>query len=200
MDSSKTRKVIAAGMIGNALEWARDPGPGAVRNRKRTALSHYAPHRGIRTPRAFLANGATRAPFIRCQRYRFIRVAILDAVTVLECGRPLVPQQVAAQAEGGFAMGVGYALFEYLSLYEDGPGSGTWNLDRYRVPRASDLPIWNFEIDVLPPLGPSDVPKGIGELVMIPAAPAILNAIADAIGKRLDSLPVTPDKIKAALA
>ena len=127
-------------------------------------------------------------------------MAILDAVTVLECGRPLVPQQVAGQAEGGFAMGVGYALHEYLPLYEDGPGDGTWNLDRYQVPRASDLPVWNLEIDLLPPLGPTDVPKGIAELVMIPVAPAILNAIADATGKRFDALPVTPAKIKAALA
>jgi CO/xanthine dehydrogenase Mo-binding subunit len=125
--------------------------------------------------------------------------AIRDAVTVLECGRALVPQQVAGQAEGGFAMGAGYALHEYLPLYEDGPGDGTWNLDRYRVPRASDLPVWNLEIDVLPPLGPTDVPKGIAELVSIPVAPAILNAIAHAIGKRFDALPVTAEKIRAAL-
>ena len=126
-------------------------------------------------------------------------VAILEAATVLECGRALVPQQVAGQAEGGFAMGAGYALYEYLPLYEGGPGDGTWNLDRYRVPRASDLPVWKLDIEVLPPLGPTDVPKGIAELVSIPVAPAILNAIADAIGKRFDALPVTPDKIKAAL-
>ena len=126
-------------------------------------------------------------------------VTILDAVTVLECGRALVPEQVRGQAEGGFAMGVGYALHEYLPLYEGGPGDGTWNLDRYRVPRASDLPVWRLEIDVLPPLGPTDVPKGIAELVSIPVAPAILNAIADAIGKRFDALPVTAEKIKASL-
>jgi CO/xanthine dehydrogenase Mo-binding subunit len=126
-------------------------------------------------------------------------VAILDAVTVLECGRALVPEQVRGQAEGGFAMGAGYALHEYLPLYEGGPGDGTWNLDRYRVPRASNLPVWRLDVDVLPPLGPTDVPKGIAELVSIPVAPAILNAIADAIGKRFDALPVTADKIKAAL-
>ena len=127
-------------------------------------------------------------------------VSVLDAVTVLECGRALVPQQVAGQAEGGFAMGVGYALHEHLPLYEEGPGNGTWNLDRYRVPRASDLPVWKFEADVLPALGPTDVPKGIAELVSIPVAPAILNAIADAIGKRFHALPVTAETIKAALA
>jgi CO/xanthine dehydrogenase Mo-binding subunit len=126
-------------------------------------------------------------------------VAIVDAVTVLECGRALVPEQIAGQAEGGFAMGAGYALYEYLPLYEDGPGNGTWNLDRYYVPRASDLSVWRLKVEVLPPVGPTDVPKGIGELVMIPVAPAILNAIADATGKRFYELPVTADKIRAAL-
>jgi CO/xanthine dehydrogenase Mo-binding subunit len=126
-------------------------------------------------------------------------VTIVDAVTVLECGRALVPEQVVGQAQGGFAMGAGYALYEYLPLYEDGPGNGNWNLDRYRVPRASDLAVWNLKIEVLPPLGPTDVPKGIGELVMIPVAPAILNAIADATGKRFHELPVTAEKIRAAL-
>ncbi len=97
-------------------------------------------------------------------------------------------------------MGVGYALHEHLPLYEDGPGNGTWNLDRYRVPRASDLPIWKFEAEVLPALGPTDVPKGIAELVSIPVAPAILNAIADATGKRFYALPMTAATIKAAMA
>jgi CO/xanthine dehydrogenase Mo-binding subunit len=126
-------------------------------------------------------------------------VSIVDAVTVLECGRQLVPQQVAGQAEGGFAMGAGYALYENLPLYEDGPGNGTWNLDRYRVPRASDLAVWNLKIDVLAPRGPTDIPKGMGEVVMIPVAPAILNAIADATGKRFYELPVTADNLMAAL-
>jgi CO/xanthine dehydrogenase Mo-binding subunit len=126
-------------------------------------------------------------------------VAIVDAVTVLECGRQLVPQQVAGQAEGGFAMGTGYALYEDLPLYEDGPGNGGWNLNRYRVPRASDLPVWNLKIDVLPPLGPADTPKGMGEVVMIPVVPAILNAIADATGRRFYQLPVTAANLMAAL-
>lgn len=126
-------------------------------------------------------------------------VSIVDAVTVLECGRQLVPQQVAGQAEGGFAMGTGYALYEDLPLYEDGPGNGAWNLNRYRVPRASDLPVWNLKVDVLAPRSPTEIPKGMGEVVMIPVAPAILNAIADATGKRFYQLPVTAANIMAAL-
>jgi CO/xanthine dehydrogenase Mo-binding subunit len=117
----------------------------------------------------------------------------------MECGRAIVPALVEGQAEGGFAMGVGYALHEYLPLYEDGPGNGQWNLDRYTIPRASDLPVWSYTTDILPPSTPGDVPKGIAELVMCPVPPAVLNAIADATGRRFTTLPVTPDMIKAAL-
>jgi CO/xanthine dehydrogenase Mo-binding subunit len=126
-------------------------------------------------------------------------VTILEAVTVMECGRAIVPELVHCQAEGGFAMGVGYALHEYLPLYEDGPGNGQWNLDQYTIPRASDLPVWTYTTDILPPLGPTDVPKGIAELVMCPVPAAVLNAISDATGKRFATLPVTSDMIKAAL-
>jgi len=126
-------------------------------------------------------------------------VTILEGVTVMECGRAIVPELVEGQAEGGFAMGVGYALHEYLPLYEDGPGNGQWNLDQYTIPRASDLPVWSYTTDILPPIGPTDVPKGIAELVMCPVPPAVLNAISDATGKRFATLPVTSGMIKAAL-
>src|SRR5437660_11810053 len=101
------------------------------------------------------------------------------------------PRAATGRRSGGRRLrhGAGYALHEYLPLYEDGPGNGTWNLDRYRVPRASDLPVWNLEIDVLPPLRPTDVPKGIAERVSSAVAPATLNAIADAIGTRCASRP-----------
>lgn len=53
---------------------------------------------------------------------------IAQAYSVLECGRALVPEVVRGQAQGGFAMGVGYTLLEALPLYEGGPGNGKWNL------------------------------------------------------------------------
>ncbi|MDB5655495.1 MAG: xanthine dehydrogenase, partial [Tardiphaga sp.] len=56
---------------------------------------------------------------------------IARAYSVLECGQALVPEVVLGQAQGGFAMGVGYALLESLPPYEGGPGNGQWNLDRY---------------------------------------------------------------------
>jgi len=127
------------------------------------------------------------------------RVRVAKAYSVVECGQALVPEVVVGQAQGGFAMGVGYALLESLPLYEGGPGDGKWNLDRYLITRASDLPMSDLEIEVLPPLAPNDTPKGIAEVVMIPVVPAILNAIHDATGHRFQSLPVTEAMIKGVL-
>ncbi len=125
---------------------------------------------------------------------------IAKAYSVLECGQPLVPEVVLGQAQGGFAMGVGYALLETLPPYEDGPGNGQWNLGKYLVARGSDLPLRDLEIEMLPPLTPDEPPKGMAEVVMIPVVPAILNAIFDATGRRFQSLPVTSNMLKGALA
>jgi CO/xanthine dehydrogenase Mo-binding subunit len=124
---------------------------------------------------------------------------VAKAYSALECGHALVPEVVIGQAQGGFAMGVGYVLLESLPLYEGGPGDGTWNLGRYVIARASDLPIQDLEIEVLPALAANDTPKGIAEVVMIPVVPAMLNAIHDATGYRFQSLPVTEAMIKGVL-
>src|SRR5580658_4962440 len=120
------------------------------------------------------------------------------AYSVLECGQVLAPEIVLGQAQGAFAMGVGYALLETLPLYEDGPGNGEWNLGRYLVARGSDLPLHSLEIEILPPVDANERPKGIAEVVMIPVVPALLNAIFDATGRRFQSLPVTQAMLKEA--
>jgi CO/xanthine dehydrogenase Mo-binding subunit len=125
---------------------------------------------------------------------------IAKAYSVLECGQALAPEIVLGQAQGGFAMGVGYALLESLPLYEDGPGNGKWNLGQYLVARGSDLPLQDLEIEILPPIDAREPPKGIAEVVMIPVVPALLNAIFDATGRRFRSLPVTQTMLKDALA
>jgi CO/xanthine dehydrogenase Mo-binding subunit len=125
---------------------------------------------------------------------------IAKAYSVLECGQALVPEVVLGQAQGGFAMGVGYALLETLPPYEGGPGNGQWNLGQYLIARGSDLPLHDLEIEVLPPLTADEAPKGMAEVVMIPIVPALLNAIHDATGRRFQSLPVTQAMLKGALA
>ncbi len=128
------------------------------------------------------------------------RVDLISHHSIMECGNMISPQLVSGQLQGGLAMGIGHALHEYLPPYEDGPGNGTWNFNRYHVPRASDVAVWTQTGDVLPPLSETDPPKGIAEVVMIPVVGAIVNGIAHAIGHRFNDLPVTPKNIQEALA
>ena len=128
------------------------------------------------------------------------KVELLSHHSILECGNMLAPQLVSSQLQGGLAMGIGHALHEYLPLYEDGPGDGTWNFNRYELPRAKDVAVWKQTAEILPPLTETDPPKGIAEVVMIPVVGAIVNGIAHAIGHRFTDLPVTQQNILEVLA
>ncbi|WP_417924763.1 xanthine dehydrogenase family protein molybdopterin-binding subunit [Collimonas arenae] len=128
------------------------------------------------------------------------KVELLSHHSIMECGNQISPQLVSGQLQGGLAMGIGHALHEYLPLYEDGPGNGSWNFNRYQLPRAKDVAVWTQTGEVLPPLTETDPPKGIAEVVMIPVVGAIVNGIAHAIGHRFTDLPVTQQNIQEALA
>jgi CO/xanthine dehydrogenase Mo-binding subunit len=126
-------------------------------------------------------------------------VELLNHHSIMECGNLIVPELVSGQLQGGLAMGIGHVLHEYLPLYEDGPGDGTWNFNRYHLPRASDVAVWKQTGDVLPALSETDPPKGMAEVVMIPVVAAIVNAIADATGHRFRDLPVRAENIREVL-
>jgi CO/xanthine dehydrogenase Mo-binding subunit len=128
------------------------------------------------------------------------RVELLSHHSIMECGKPIVPALVHGQLEGGIAMGIGHALHEYLPLYEGGPGDGNWNFHRYHLPRGNEVAVWKQTAELLAPLSDTDPPKGIAEVVMIPIVAAIANGLHHAIGKRFHDLPVTPQKIREALA
>jgi CO/xanthine dehydrogenase Mo-binding subunit len=123
------------------------------------------------------------------------KVALLTHHTILECGNMLVPELVSGQIQGATATGIGLALHEWVPLYEDGPGNGTWNFNRYHLPRGSDVAVWAQTADILPPLSDDESPKGMAEVAGIPIMAAIVNGIAHAIGHRFRTLPVTPDQI-----
>ena len=127
------------------------------------------------------------------------KIALLKHHNIVECGNLLVPELVSGQIQGGAASGIGLALSEYLPLYEEGPGDGTWNFNRYNLPRGSDVAVWTQTADVLPPLSDTEPPKGMAEGAGIPIVAAIVNGIAHAIGHRFRTLPVTPDQILAVL-
>jgi CO/xanthine dehydrogenase Mo-binding subunit len=128
------------------------------------------------------------------------KVTLLRHHTILECGNMLVPELVSSQIQGATATGIGLTLHEWLPLYEDGPGNGTWNFNRYHLPRGSDVAVWTQTADVLPPLSDREPPKGMAEVAGIPIMAAIVNGVAHAIGHRFRTLPVTPERILEVLA
>ncbi|CAM4006901.1 xanthine dehydrogenase family protein molybdopterin-binding subunit [Roseateles saccharophilus] len=117
---------------------------------------------------------------------------------MVDAGKVLQPDLLMGQAQGGVAMGIGYALLENLPLEAGGAGDGRWNLDRYHVALSADVPLGRLNITTLPSEEPTA--KGIAEAVLCPIAPAIGNAIAHATGKRFRSLPITAADIGRALA
>ena len=127
-------------------------------------------------------------------------IEIMRHHSLVDSGQMIVPELVSGQLQGGLAMGIGHALMEELPLYEDGPGNGTWNFNRYTLPRAKNVAVWNQTADYLAPLSETSPTRGLGEVVMVPLIAATGNAIAHAIGKRFYQLPVPPEKLRKALA
>ncbi|MEX3980253.1 xanthine dehydrogenase family protein molybdopterin-binding subunit [Paraburkholderia sp. EG287A] len=125
-------------------------------------------------------------------------VRVEHVVTTLSAGRLICPEIVQGQSQGAVAMAMSNVLSESCPLGNDGPGNGTWNLDRYLITRMTDVPRQEL-ITLPPPDGDHHSARGIGEAVMCPIAPALLNALAMATGHRFRETPVTPDKIREAL-
>ena len=120
-------------------------------------------------------------------------VKVLRITAAHDVGRAINPTLIEGQIEGGVAQGIGMALME-----EFFPGKGE-NLHDYLIPSAGDIPpVESILIEDQSPIGPFGA-KGIGEQAVIPTAPAILNALHDAIGVRVHKLPATPDRVRAAI-
>ncbi|MCR2045278.1 molybdopterin-dependent oxidoreductase [Anaerosalibacter massiliensis] len=125
------------------------------------------------------------------------RVEILNVRFAQDVGRAVNPRLVEGQMDGGFAMALGYALFEDLNLVKGQIKSNKFS--RYLIPTAMDMiDVEKILIEDPEPTAPYGA-KGIGEPVMIPVAPAILNAIYDATGVRILELPVTPERLRKAM-
>ena len=110
-----------------------------------------------------------------------------------DVGKAINPLLIEGQIDGGIAQGLGLALMEeYI------PGRSE-NLHDYLIPTFGDMPeIEHIILEITDPEGPFGA-KGLGEHVLIPTAPAILNAIHDATGARVYDLPATPARVRAAI-
>ncbi|GMU55728.1 MAG: oxidoreductase [Candidatus Xenobia bacterium] len=126
------------------------------------------------------------------------QVQLIQIWAAHDCGRALSPLLVEGQIEGSVYMGAAEAVLEHHEVDERGLLKATSLLD-YRLPTALDVPaieaIIVEEADFRGPYGA----KEAGEGPLHPALPAIANAIFDAVGVRIDQLPITPEKVLAAL-
>jgi CO/xanthine dehydrogenase Mo-binding subunit len=122
---------------------------------------------------------------------------VLKIIAANDVGRAINPQQVEGQIAGGTMMGVGYGISEEFVL-EKGIVK-TRNLAKCGVPKITDAPDIECIMVEEPVLDGPYGAKGMGELPVNGAAPAIVNAIYDAVGVRITSLPATKDKVAKAL-
>ena len=126
-------------------------------------------------------------------------VDVVNMYTGYEIGTAVNPLLCEGQFDGGAVMGMGMAIME--NLYPKYPDDAGWasSYTDYIIPTTMDCPeMKNTVVEIKDPRGPYGA-KGMGEMSSNPQAPAIANAIYDAICVRMDSLPITAEKVLAAL-
>jgi CO/xanthine dehydrogenase Mo-binding subunit len=121
-------------------------------------------------------------------------VVVKDLVAIHDLGKVINRINAEGQIEGGVSMGIGYALYEDMIL----KSNGQWvdSFTEYLLPTSQDIPI-NLETQLLE-YPEKDGPygaKGIGEITTVPTAPAIANAVYDAVQVRVKDLPITAEKL-----
>ncbi|HEY3315136.1 MAG TPA: xanthine dehydrogenase family protein molybdopterin-binding subunit [Bacillota bacterium] len=126
-------------------------------------------------------------------------VAVERVFTAVDVGKVMNPLMVEGQVGGGLIMGLGYAVMEEFKLRDNGR-VWTRNFSEYLIPTVLDMPpeLTTVNVERPDPVGPYGA-KGIGEHVMLPTAPAVANAIRDAVGADLDQLPAGPERVWRAL-
>jgi CO/xanthine dehydrogenase Mo-binding subunit len=126
------------------------------------------------------------------------KVDILRYTAVQDVGKAIHPSYVEGQMQGGVAQGIGWALNEEY-VYDDKGRLVNGSLLDYRMPTALDLPmIDTVMVEVPNPSHPFGV-RGVGEVPIVPPAGAVANAIHNAIGLRLNTLPMSPGHILEAI-
>jgi CO/xanthine dehydrogenase Mo-binding subunit len=124
-------------------------------------------------------------------------VKLLRFTTAHDVGQIVNPIGHQGQIEGAIMQGIGYALTEELQV-EDGRVTNP-SFGEYKLPTMPDVPpLTTVLVESPHGVGPYHI-KGIGESPLTPVAPAIANAVADAVGVRIRDLPITAEKVYRAL-
>ncbi|KXS41621.1 MAG: xanthine dehydrogenase molybdenum-binding subunit [Candidatus Frackibacter sp. T328-2] len=126
------------------------------------------------------------------------KVDVLDFVATHDTGVAIHPPSVEGQIEGAIQQGMGFALTENMQYNDQGHPLNA-NFSDYKVLTSVDMP--NMQPIVVEAASETGAfgAKSIGESGLVPTAPAIANAIYDAVGVRIKELPITPEKVLAAL-
>jgi len=127
------------------------------------------------------------------------KVKIPKVVLAVDCGKAINPDLVNGQITGGILQGIATVLYEDMRFDEKGKLINA-NFSDYKIPTAMDIPdeVVPIIIETAQPDGPYGA-RGMGEHTMIPAAPIIANAVEDALGIRIKSMPITAEKIAMAV-
>jgi CO/xanthine dehydrogenase Mo-binding subunit len=127
------------------------------------------------------------------------KVTILRYTAAQDAGRAIHPSYVEGQIQGGVVQGIGWALNEEYYMSDDGRMMNSSLLD-YRMPTSLDLPMIDTVIVEVPnPAHPYGA-RGVGEVPIVPPLAALANAIYDAMGVRMTTLPMNPPSVAKALA
>ncbi len=126
------------------------------------------------------------------------KIDVLKMHNIIDAGKVINRQGVEGQSEGGLVQGVGYALFEDCILSEGKLVNSDFST--YILPSIHDIPgeIITTILEEPSTIGPYGA-KGIAEVVIVPTAPAILNAVFDAIGERFTKIPLSQEDVKMRL-
>lgn len=125
-------------------------------------------------------------------------IKVLKVASCFDVGKVVNPKLIEAQVEGAIVQGIGSALWEQLIIDDKGkvlnPGFGD-----YKIPTADDIPEMDIKFLEYPEeTGPFGA-RGVAEPAMVPTAPAITSALYDALGIRINTLPLTPEKVLMAI-
>ncbi len=127
------------------------------------------------------------------------KMKIKKVALAVDCGKAINPDLVKGQVVGGLLQGFATVLYEDMRYNEKGRLLNP-NFSDYKIPTSMDMPdvVVPIIIEVPQPDGPFGA-RGVGEHTMIPCAPLIANAVADALGARIKSMPVTKEKVALAV-
>ena len=127
------------------------------------------------------------------------KMHIRKTALAVDAGKAINPDLVNGQIVGGLVQGLATVLYEDMR-YDDKGKLLNPNFTDYKIPTSLDIPdeIIPIIVEVPQPDGPFGA-RGVGEHTMIPAAPMIANAVEDAVGIRIKSMPVTAEKVALSL-